>query len=41
MADLQHTPADRDGPLEGLKVLDLTEHMAVFFTEQRISAGRR
>ena len=28
MADLQHTPADRDGPLEGLKVLDLTEHMA-------------
>src|SRR6516162_644120 len=28
VADLQHTPADRDGPLEGLKVLDLTEHMA-------------
>jgi crotonobetainyl-CoA:carnitine CoA-transferase CaiB-like acyl-CoA transferase len=28
VADLQHTPADRDGPLAGLKVLDLTEHMA-------------
>ena len=28
MADLQHTRDDRDGPLAGLKVLDLTEHMA-------------
>ena len=28
MADLQHTQGDRDGPLAGLRVLDLTEHMA-------------
>jgi crotonobetainyl-CoA:carnitine CoA-transferase CaiB-like acyl-CoA transferase len=28
VADLQPTPGDRDGPLAGLKVLDLTEHMA-------------
>ena len=28
MADLQPTSGDRDGPLAGLRVLDLTEHMA-------------
>jgi len=28
MADSQQTPADGDGPLAGLKVLDLTENMA-------------
>ena len=28
MADPQRAPVDRDGPLAGLKVLDLTEHMA-------------
>ena len=28
MADPQRAPIDRGGPLEGLKVLDLTEHMA-------------
>src|SRR5271168_393156 len=28
MADSKHAPVDRDGPLAGLKVLDLTEHMA-------------
>ena len=28
MANPKHAPVDRGGPLEGLKVLDLTEHMA-------------
>jgi len=28
VADPQRAPVDRDGPLEGLAVLDLTEHMA-------------
>ena len=28
MADLEQTTGDRNGPLAGLKVLDLTEHMA-------------
>src|SRR5271166_195316 len=28
MADPKHAPFDRGGPLEGLRVLDLTEHMA-------------
>ena len=28
MADPTDRPVDRDGPLTGLKVLDLTEHMA-------------
>ena len=28
MADLEQTTGDRDGPLAGLNVLDLTEHMA-------------
>jgi crotonobetainyl-CoA:carnitine CoA-transferase CaiB-like acyl-CoA transferase len=28
VADPKHAPLDRGGPLEGLKVLDLTEHMA-------------
>ena len=28
MAELQQTQGDRNGPLAGLKVLDLTEHMA-------------
>jgi crotonobetainyl-CoA:carnitine CoA-transferase CaiB-like acyl-CoA transferase len=28
VADSQRAPVDRGGPLEGLEVLDLTEHMA-------------
>ena len=28
MGDLEQTTGDRNGPLAGLKVLDLTEHMA-------------
>ena len=27
MVDPRHTPDDRDGPLAGVRVLDLTEHM--------------